>query len=136
MDFSFNNCFAPMIRSICSFTAIMTLLGCQQPEIVTIDADRLISLQDQGVVVVDVRTQNEYQAGHVPDVTLNFDFLGQDFMQQMESLDKSQPVIIYCAKGGRSGKAAALLQGNGFQKVYDYAGGFNDWKSAGKAVEK
>jgi len=85
---------------------------------------------------VDVRTKKEYSAGHVPGVILNFDYLGLRFMQQMGSLDKTQPVAIYCAKGGRSGKAAALLQENGFQKIYDYAGGFTDWESTGKAIEK
>ncbi len=42
------------------------------------------------------------------------------------------PVIVYCAAGGRSPRAAAAMVKLGFTQVFDYAGGMNDWKRKGK----
>lgn len=87
--------------------------------------------KDKSVQLVDVRTPEEYAAGHLEGAKL-IDFYLPDFAAQIGKLDKNKPVAVYCAAGGRSGSAADQLTKMGFAKVYDLAGGIRAWKSAGK----
>ena len=59
-----------------------------------------------------------------------------DLRSQVSKLNKSKPVVVYCAAGGRSAGAAKVLKGLNFEEIYNYTGGFNDWKSRGEDVEK
>lgn len=103
-----------MIRTFYSVTLLLGLLACQQASTSKISIDRLKELQNDGVLIVDIRTEKEYTAGHIPGVSENVDYLKEDFLRKMEAFDKTQPIIIHCAKGGRSGKATTLLQKAGF----------------------
>lgn len=117
---------------------IFVLFACQstqQENIESITADQLKELQKQGIEVVDIRTPNEYTAGHIPKVP-NIDFMGSEFSALIGSKNKNQPIVIHCASGGRSKSAADQLIELGFIKVYDYSGGFSDWKKRGEEVEK
>jgi len=125
-----------MIHLFHSFAVFILLLSCQQINSSQINADQLKELQEKGVVIVDIRTNKEYQAGHIPDVELNIDYFKSDFLEQMKALNKEEPIVVHCARGGRSGKAVKLLRKEGFLEIYDYVGGFNDWKSRGEKVEK
>ena len=79
------------------------------------------------VQLLDVRTAAEFEAGHIDDA-VNFDVKNtQQFLKQIETLDKTQPVYLYCKLGGRSNKAAELLSKNGFSQIFDYSGGWQDW---------
>ncbi|HMO40664.1 MAG TPA: rhodanese-like domain-containing protein [Saprospiraceae bacterium] len=79
------------------------------------------------VQLVDVRTSAEYQAGHIGDAA-NIDYLAEDFEQQIQSLNKDQPVYVYCQVGGRSSKAAKVMQALGFREIYDLQGGYLAWR--------
>ena len=109
-------------------------LSCQQQQSELIDADALKNLQSDGVAIIDIRTPKEYKAGHIPGVP-NIDFLAPDFLEQISEY-KGKPIIIHCQSGGRSGKATTALIEAGFVKVYDYSGGFGDWKRRGEEIEK
>ncbi len=85
--------------------------------------------------LIDVRTPDEYQDGHLANARL-INFYAADFTQQLSQLDKTQPVLVYCAVGGRSGKAAAQLTKLGFSQVYDLKGGYTAWAAAGKKTVK
>ena len=85
--------------------------------------------------LIDVRTPDEYQAGHLPHSTL-IDFKGEDFREKITQLDKNKPVMVYCAAGGRSNAAATLLEELGFAEVYELEGGFTRWREAGQEIEK
>ncbi len=125
-----------MIRTIYSTVILIILLACQQVDATKITAEELKDLQSQGVVVVDIRTEKEYAAGHIPGVSNNIDYTQEDFLRNMDVFDKSKPIVIHCARGGRSGKASILLQEAGFLKIFDYVGGFNDWKKRGESIAK
>ena len=117
---------------------MVVLFGCTsnaQQSVLKIDSDRLLELKDSGVKVVDIRTQKEFDQGHIPDV-IHISFNDPDFLTKMSKLNKQEPVIIHCAKGGRSQKAGDLLEQAGFDLIYDYSGGFVDWKSKGLEIEK
>ena len=69
-------------------------------------------------ILVDVRTPEEYKAGHLNNA-VNIDWFANDFAERFRSVDKDKPVYLYCKKGGRSAKAAHLLDSLGFRKVVD-----------------
>lgn len=85
--------------------------------------------------LIDVRTPDEYEMGHLSGAKL-IDFREKDFKTKMSTLDKTRPVLVYCAVGGRSGKAADMLKEMGFSQVYDLEGGINAWSGTGKEVER
>ena len=89
----------------------------------------------QNVQLVDVRTPEEYRSGYIAGA-VNINFYDADFAQQIARLDKEKPLMVYCAVGGRSGKAAAKLTEMGFKNVTDLAGGMNAWKAASKPTVK
>lgn len=83
-------------------------------------------LGDDNIQLIDVRTPEEYSAGKIGEAS-NVDFYASDFNAQLEKLDKTKPTLIYCASGGRSGKAAGIMKEMGFKEVYDLEGGYKGW---------
>lgn len=81
-------------------------------------------------ILIDVRTPEEYSEGHLSGA-LNINWNDPSFSEQMEKLDKTKPVFIYCRSGGRSGQAYQALKSMGFKEVYDMDGGISAWQSAG-----
>ena len=87
------------------------------------------------IQILDVRTQGEYNSGHIKNAFLA-DWTQRDvFEERIKYLDKNKPVYVYCLAGGRSSAAAARLQEAGFKKIYNLAGGIKAWKETAKPVE-
>ena len=86
-------------------------------------------------IVLDVRTQGEYASGHLTNAMM-IDYYKSDFKQQLTKLDKSTPVFVYCAAGGRSGSATEILTGMGFKQVFDLEGGMKAWTKGQKSIVK
>ena len=84
-------------------------------------------MKKNGAQLIDVRTPREFTNGFIEGAK-NIDYNGDSFEKQMKKLDKTKPVLVYCAAGGRSENAAELLQEWGFKEVYDLEGGYNGWK--------
>lgn len=80
----------------------------------------------EGYQLVDVRTEPEYTGGHIGDAK-NINFFDADFKEQISQLDKTKPVLIYCASGNRSGKAMLVMKELGFSEIYDLKGGYGSW---------
>ncbi len=78
------------------------------------------------VQFLDVRTPQEFAAGHI-DGAINMNVMDVTFLEDIKTLDKTQPVYVYCHIGGRSNVAAQQLKANGFLLIYDYKGGYNGW---------
>lgn len=78
-------------------------------------------------VILDVRTSGECQNGMI-EGAINIDYMGSNFAAGIEELDKNTPVYIYCASGGRSGRAMGEMASLGFTHVYNLVGGYNAWK--------
>ena len=85
------------------------------------------------LVVLDVRTIEEFQEGHLEDATM-IDFYRDDFRAQLETLDKDAPYLLYCRSGNRSGQTRALMEELGFTDVADVDGGILAWVNAGLPV--
>ncbi|PKP27122.1 MAG: rhodanese-like domain-containing protein [Bacteroidetes bacterium HGW-Bacteroidetes-2] len=86
------------------------------------------SIASKKVQLVDVRTPQEYAKGHIEgSININF-YQKEEFNKKFETLDKEQPVYIYCHSGGRSNSAAKLLLKMGFTQIFDLKGGYSAWK--------
>ncbi len=84
------------------------------------------------VQLVDVRTPQEYSQGHLIGAR-NINFHSKGFLDQIQKLDKSRPVAVYCRSGKRSNAAAQQLLHEGFT-VADLQGGIMAWQKAGKDI--
>ncbi|UYW01658.1 redoxin domain-containing protein [Flavobacterium agricola] len=82
--------------------------------------------ENNNIQLVDVRTPKEYNEGKIADA-LNIDWNNANFTEEVEKLDKNQPIYIYCLSGGRSKKASDKLIALGFRQVIELDGGYMNW---------
>ena len=83
--------------------------------------------EDKEFVILDVRTKEEYDGGHIPGAKL---FPVQGLSMNIDQLDKyrDKPVLVYCASGGRSPRAVDTLVNNDFTNLYHLSRGISSWK--------
>ncbi len=79
--------------------------------------------------IIDVRTPDEFSKGHLANAN-NYDWNGNEFDNQIATLDKSKPVFVYCLSGGRSSSAASKMRSEGFKTVFELDGGIMKWRGA------
>ncbi len=89
----------------------------------------------KNTLIIDVRTPEEVVEGHLPG-SVNINFLGENFAQEIDVLNKKNTYLVYCKTGIKSRKAADLMQKAGFKHVYMLEGGYTEWTQAGKPTEK
>lgn len=122
------------IRNIFYLTLIIVsvISGCnaqsEQVDVATFENE--LSLNNH--ILLDVRTAEEYQNGHIAKA-INMDVNAAGFSQQILTLDKSHTILVYCKSGKRSARAASELRGLGY-KVVDLAGGIGAWTAAQKPI--
>ncbi len=112
------------------FTFIWVLLlfvnfGCSQ--IKTKPITEVSQNELKNIVLVDVRTPEEFAEGHL-DNALNINWFDADFANQFEAVDKDKTIYVYCKMGGRSAKAQEKLQSLGYKHVVNLEGGYDAWK--------
>lgn len=142
-----------MKRTVVGFFALLVLaavlvVGCSAPAApaapaaaaqadlalpvqIDVATARELSNRDD-VLILDVRENDEYAAGHIPGATLVP--LGQ-LASRMSELPKDKTIVAVCRSGNRSGQATELLRQNGFN-VHNMQGGMNAWQQAGYEVER
>jgi rhodanese-related sulfurtransferase len=82
---------------------------------------------DENAVILDVRTEDEYNDGIIENA-INIDIhKGQDFIAELESLDKNKNYYVYCRSGARSAKACEIMNELGFENAFNLLGGILDW---------
>ena len=85
-------------------------------------------MTSQQVVVVDVRTREEYDGGHIENAVLvPNESIGSEMPEALP--DKEATLLVYCRSGRRSEEAAQKLLALGYRNVYDF-GGVIDWRDA------
>lgn len=83
--------------------------------------------KDDNAFILDVRTEEELEEGYIPGAT-NIDFyLGAEFAEELEKLDKSKSYYVYCRSGNRSGQACAIMNSMGIKNAYNLEDGFMNW---------
>ncbi|KAA3629022.1 MAG: rhodanese-like domain-containing protein [Bacteroidetes bacterium] len=85
------------------------------------------------VVVVDVRTPNEYAQGHIKGAKL-INLYDPNFNAQIAQLDKGATTLVYCRSGRRSASAMRKMKSAGLNTVYNLSGGLGAWMSSGGQV--
>ncbi len=83
-----------------------------------------------GVIVIDVRTPEEFAEGHIEGSTM-IDFYEPGFADEIAALDRDAEYLLYCRSGNRSGQTAAFMAELGFDQVWDLDGGVIAYGAAG-----
>ena len=120
-----------MLRFV--FFFFLLVCSCQifeSNEINEISDAQFTEIQDSDYILVDVRTIEEYESGHIQDA-INFDFYSESFQKEILSLDKSSSIILYCRTQNRSTKTADYLKENGYKEITVLAGGITSWVKNG-----
>ena len=97
------------------------------------DAAALVDDPPADLVVLDVRTPEEFAEGHLDGAVL-VDFYDADFADQLAALDSDVPYLVYCRSGNRSGQALSVMEQLGFSSAVDVDGGIVAWAGAGLPV--
>ncbi len=102
---------------------------------VTVEETRRRLASGDGVRLIDVREDNEWQAGHATGA----EHLGRGIIErdiERTVPDKEAELILYCGGGYRSALATDMLQRMGYTNVHSMAGGWTAWQEAGAPTEQ
>ena len=89
------------------------------------EAQRMMD-EDDGIAIVDVRTETEYNSGHIPGaICIPNESISTAPLEQLP--DPDQVILVYCRSGSRSKQASEKLANIGYTNVYEF-GGINSWK--------
>jgi rhodanese-related sulfurtransferase len=129
------------VASLLVLAAILSLglSACSTPAQVstetlpaTISIQQAHELYQQGVFLLDVRTQEEWDEFHAPNTTLiPLDQLGS----RLSELPQDEPIVVVCRSGNRSQAGRDILLANGYEPATSMAGGLNAWREAGFPIE-
>ncbi len=85
---------------------------------------------DSDVVILDVRTDEEFEAGAIPNA-VQINFMSSDFKTKASQLDTSKTYVVYCHSGRRSAAASKIMaQELGFKNVKNLDGGYSNWEKS------
>jgi len=101
------------------------------PEVSTDDVEALLKTPDWSGVLIDVREQDEFRAGHLPGAQ----GIGRGILEYHiadEVPDTEREIVLYCRGGNRSALAADSLQKMGYTNVKSMRGGYRTWNEEGR----
>lgn len=122
-------------------TSVKQMIEAANAEVPRITAERARQLIGQGALVVDVRDAPEVEKSGKVSGALHVSRGMLEFRADPESpyhdknFDRSRPVIVYCASGGRSALSGKTLKDLGYGEVYNL-GAFKDWAESGGDIEQ
>lgn len=97
------------------------------------DASQIHANRPDDLVVLDVRTPQEFSEAHLEDAVM-LDFYEADFGARLGELDRDVPYLLYCRSGNRSGQTAIIMEELGFSDVTEIEGGIDAWTQSGLPV--
>jgi rhodanese-related sulfurtransferase len=107
-----------------SMTALQNISVVEAHNLIGVDKD------NPDFKILDVRTQAEYQSGHLANA-FNIDIYSQDFESQLGQLDRNQQYLVYCRTGARSAQASQTMFKLGFSHIFNMLQGINEWIASG-----
>jgi phage shock protein E len=129
-----------LVIAVVTLAATGVLSGCASSpsaasQVNEVDAQGFLAAAAQpGVVVVDVRSPQEFAEGHLPGA-LNISVEAPDFAERIAELDPMTQTLVYCRSGRRSTIAADLMVQSGFTNVVNFSsGGAADLAQAGAVL--
>ncbi|MCL2651990.1 MAG: rhodanese-like domain-containing protein, partial [Candidatus Azobacteroides sp.] len=114
-----------------SLLFLFSITVSAQIQTVSVEEFEKLLYTTQAEQLIDVRTPQEFVKYHIQSAQ-NIDFRSPDFKNEIEKLDKTKPVLVYCLAGTRSKAASDIFREAGFTTVYDLDGGINAWSKLGK----
>ncbi len=118
-------------KLITLFTVLYALVSCNSQvseHVTTIKVKEFEeALNQENIQLIDVRTQEEFDTGHIKNAK-SIDYFSESFKENLQGLNKKEPVYLYCRSGRRSMKAAKVLSELGFTKIFNLEGGYMAWK--------
>jgi rhodanese-related sulfurtransferase len=113
----------------------LKLVNDAKSRVKEIDIDQYKKMPKEGHVLIDVREDNEWTAGHAAGaIHLGKGIIERDIETKVP--DKSTKMILYCGGGFRSALAADALRQMGYENAISLDGGWRAWTGAGLPVEK
>lgn len=121
------------MRKLILFVVILLLAGCgSRTEVpmgyqqIGAEEAKALMAEEENIIILDVREQDEYDAGHIPGaILLPVGMIDEDTAAGMIP-EKDTVVLVYCRSGNRSKTAASALAELGYTQVYEF-GGIKDW---------
>lgn len=124
----------PFKRILISILSVFSFVSFAE-QIVDISPQQLQEADKTDLLILDVRTPQEYASGHVPQaVNIPHKEIAQNIERLLGFKDKT--VVVYCRSGFRAGKAANILLENGFTQVKHLDGDMLGWEKSGNPIEK
>ena len=127
--------FGIMKKYVFIFT-LLSLFGCIKTNssyVAVLSPDAYEAKLSARSLIIDVRTPEEFAAGHLENA-ININFFDTDFEDQISDYKTNKKVFIYCKSGRRSGLAATKMTGLGFGRVINLKGGILAWEQDGKPI--
>jgi rhodanese-related sulfurtransferase len=115
------------------YTLLMPSGGGAEYGDLTVQQVQEIIQAKTSLVILDVRTQEEYDEGHIEGAVL---IPVGELAMRLEELSKDDELLVYCRTGNRSSSAVSLLRDNGFTKIYHMKDGITAWIRAGYPTVK
>ena len=101
---------------------------------INLDAPKFAEkIAEPDVVVLDVRTPEEFKSGHIPKA-INIDIYSDYFRADISALDKSKSYAVYCRSGKRSVNASSEMDLTGFKSTFNLTGGIIEWVDSGRTT--
>ena len=116
--------------------SLIFIFSCEllnSPEINIISESDFVEIQDSDYTLIDVRTQDEFDLGHI-DSAINLDFYSETFQNEILSLRKNEKIVLYCRTNNRSSKTATILKENGYKDISVIRGGITEWVKNGNDI--
>ena len=116
--------------------SLILVFSCEllsSPKTNIISESDFIELKDSEYILIDVRTQDEFDSGHI-NSAINLDFYSDTFKNDILSLPKNETIVLYCRTNNRSSKTATILQENGYRDILVIKGGITEWVKNGNDI--
>jgi rhodanese-related sulfurtransferase len=112
-------------------TEFLEIVNDAKSRVREVSVDETIERMKEAAVLIDVREDNEFNAGHAKDaIHLGRGIIERDIVEKFS--DKNTELILYCGGGFRSALSADMLQKMGYKNVWSMAGGWKSWKENDK----
>lgn len=112
---------------VLSILIIGTVSACEENSYMQITQEEAKKMMDEeeDVTILDVRTNEEYEEGHIKDaICIPNETIDENITEQLP--DEKQIILIYCRSGNRSKQASEKLANLGYSNIYEF-GGINTW---------
>lgn len=113
--------------------SVIILTGCSAPDVqnltytqITMDQAQVMMEQESGYIILDVRTEEEFKQGHIPNaINIPNEEIGTLEIGALPN--KNQLIMVYCRSGNRSKQASEKLVALGYTNIVEF-GGINNWQ--------